>query len=101
MIKSQMDSDLSSIQLDDMRAYLQATGWRQRDYANPRLLIYTHPDPYGERPFVVTLPGSQEFLDYYSRLDDTVTRLAAVEQVDYADILRKIQSSHRDVGVTE
>jgi len=97
MIKGQMDFDLSPIQLDDMRAYLHATGWRQSDYANPRLLVYTYPDPHGERPFVVTLPGNQEFLDYYSRLDDTLTRLAAVEHVDYVDILRKIQAFRRDV----
>jgi hypothetical protein len=97
MMEDQMDLDLSQVPLENVINYLKSTGWRQIKYEDDLIDVYTKPDEQSERPFVVTLPKSQNAPDYATRIEETIARLSVIENSSFEAIWRKIQTIKLDV----
>jgi len=97
MMEEQMELEISQVSLENFINYLQSTGWRQIKYEDELLDVYTKPDKQSERPFVVTLPKSQNVPDYAERIEEAIERLSLVDNSSFEAILRKIQTVQLDV----
>lgn len=97
MMEEQKEFDLSQVQLADATRYLVENGWRQIKYVDDRIDVYTKQDPQTSRSYKVTLPKSQEMIDYAGEMEETLRRLALVEKTTISAILRKIQTQQKDI----
>jgi hypothetical protein len=97
MMEEQMELELSHVSLENVINYLKSTGWRQIKYEDDLLDVYTRPDEQSERPFVVTLPKSQDAPDYAEGIEETIARLSMTENTSFEAIWRKIQTIQLDV----
>lgn len=89
--------DLSQVQLADATRYLVENGWQQIKYVDDRIDVYTKQDSQTGRSYKVTLPKSQEMVDYAGEMEETLRRLALVEKTTMSAILRQIQTQQKDI----
>ncbi len=87
-------SELASVDLAGIIAYLRATGWREAG-TYVRTVIWTRTVDGTEAEVLV--PDSAELRDYATRLAELVSTLTAVEQRPAADVLHDLRSPTLDV----
>src|SRR5258708_39790875 len=97
MMDSSDIAELKRIKLADVISYLRSTGWQRKKYTDTRTIVFAKDDEEEGRPFLVALPGKDEFTDYVGRIEEAILRLADVEQSSFEAILQKIQAVGQDV----
>lgn len=97
MMEASGNSNLAMVKLSDMIRYLTSTGWQQVKFHDRRTLLFRKPDTHSERPFVVSLPANEEFLDYSAHIEEAIERLSIVEDSPFEAVLRRIRSVGQDV----
>ncbi len=90
------DQSLQDIQIGDIIAYVQKSGWSLRNYPNSRLILFEGSKDDKGKPLVLTLPANKDFLDSNKIIANAINLLAAIEHTSPQAIIQKIRSSNRD-----
>ncbi len=74
-----LDPRIDSLQVADLRAYLQSRGWQLTPNPSPHLLRFEAPANGPGRPPFQMVPSSEHFADYHQRIAELVTALSELE----------------------
>lgn len=85
------EKELNNINIDLMTKYLINNGWKlKKDFPNKKIIHFEK--KYDGEEFYVNIPSSEKFKDFKVRIIDAISNLAALEEVEFNDILMLISN---------
>jgi hypothetical protein len=90
-------NDYLNISIFDIERFMEDKGWSQREHPNHKIKLYVGPENDNGKPIELFLPNGTSFLDYSSRIEDTIKVLSIVHNIDPEKILEIITTVSHDV----
>lgn len=89
---------LSNLEPQKMEAYLQATGWHERNRIPDKVSIWTR-DTFSEDKLKIQLPVDQDFDDYPRRVYEIIEILEKAERRSQLEIISELITTANNLAI--
>jgi hypothetical protein len=89
-----LDPRLSSVRVEDLRAYLLGKDWKEVPADRPHVLVFQEPVEGPEGPLYQWVPESEQGRDYLQQVYELIAALAEIENRYAGDVLTDILRAH-------
>lgn len=87
--------DLSQLTLQNLKAYLFDTGWKQIKHTHPRRIVFER--WVGGEAIDLVLPSRPGLSDYELSMAEAVSIIGAIEEISAKEVVQRVRRVNRDI----